>query len=215
MRDGDAPQAVFTDDVTETGSPMRRRFPLLAALSLSAILAGPASAACLPPTSAVFSGFGDANLYFRAPGGSFEKTTSWKLTGGAATVAGNETFFVGGAKESRALSLPAGSTATSPPFCVDPSAPYMRMFVRNTGSATSRLALDVVYTSPTLVVTATVARLSGTGSWAPTPATPYYANFFAALAPTGTLDISFRLRPLDTLGGWTVDDIYVDPYRRR
>src|SRR5436305_7253622 len=66
-----------------------------------------------------FAGFGDSASYTPVPGGSFESgSADWTLSGGAKVVTGNETYKVGGAGDSRSLSLPAGATATSPAICV-------------------------------------------------------------------------------------------------
>ena len=61
----------------------------------------------------------DNSNYVLAPGGTFEGAMDgWKLTGGAKVVAGSEPFAAHGAGEKNALSLPSGSSATTPPICV-------------------------------------------------------------------------------------------------
>ena len=62
-----------------------------------------------------FASWGDSSSYTLIPGGNFEAGAfPWALTGGAKVLAGNETYHVGGPADSQSLSLPAGSSATSP-----------------------------------------------------------------------------------------------------
>src|SRR5437764_3907121 len=65
-----------------------------------------------------FAPWGDYSSYTPVPGGSFEQgTVGWLLSGGAAIATGNESFHVGGARDSHSLALPTGSSATSPASC--------------------------------------------------------------------------------------------------
>jgi hypothetical protein len=181
------------------------------------VLPGAVQAACLPPVAPVFSPFGDAGLYFPVANSGFEAgSASWALTGGAAVVAGDATPFIGASTDSRSLSLPAGSTATTASFCVDPTAPTMRFMVRNSANVSSRLALDVLFTrTDGKAAAAQVATFKAASAWAPAPVTLYYGNLLALLPNSGgTATISFRFRPLDTTGAWSIDDVYVDPHKR-
>ena len=195
-----------------------RRMSVAAASAVALFaLPGAVHAACLPPVSPVFSTFGDAGLYFPVANSGFEAgSTSWALTGGAAVVAGDATPFIGASTDSHSLSLPAGSSATSAGFCVDPTAPTMRFMVRNTANVSSKLALDVFFTTVTgKTAAAQVATFKAASAWAPAPVTVYYANLLALLPTSGgTTTISFRFRPLDSTGAWSVDDVYVDPHKR-
>lgn len=204
--------------------------PRLAALAAVALLAiAPAAhagstpsissaTACPPPSTVVFSAWGDPNPYFLVAGGDFEASpSSWTLTGGAATQAGNETFYVHGAKDARSLSLPSGATATSTPFCVSATIPSMRMFVRNAGATASRLGLDVIYTKTDGTKgSVQVASFAGTATWTLTPSTAYYSTLVGIVPTTasGTSMVWFRFRPLDATGAWSIDDVYVDPYKK-
>lgn len=204
---------------------MRRTSSLLVAVALTATAAqtatagnrNAAKASCMPVATALFGAFGDTGLYFLAPGGSFEPgSPAWTITGQAAVVAGSETFAIGGAGVA-SLSLPPGSAATSPPFCVTADAPTMRFFVRNAGGPASRLAVDVLFqrAKPKGATGALqVATVSGTTDWGPTPIVIFLANLLALTSPDGTTSIAFRLRPLDAVGAWQVDDVYVDPFKR-
>src|SRR5438067_13310079 len=129
---------------------IRARAALSAAISALALVAfaAPAQAnllSILPGScgsqqeSQIFSRWGDNNNYFLLTGGSFEGAQSWVRSGGAGSVAGNESFYVHGSADQNSLSLPAGSSATSPAVCTSIYNPTLRLFVRNTGSSTSRL----------------------------------------------------------------------------
>jgi hypothetical protein len=54
-----------------------------------------------------------------------------------------------------------------------------------------------------------LASLLGSAEWAPSPATLVLVNAASALEPQ---QVSFRFAPAGTLGRWTIDDVYVDPY---
>ncbi len=115
---------------------------LLAAIAPSAHagLLSLAPGACGQQISQPFAQVGDDNEYALVPGGSFEAgSPSWLLIGGAHVVTG------GAYAGSRSLSLPAGSSATSPPACTGIDHPSARLFVRNTGSTTSRLNVWATY----------------------------------------------------------------------
>ena len=78
---------------------------------------------CPGTSSTAFAQWGDQDQYTLAPNGDFEAAnfataSGWTLTGGAAQVAGNESFGVHAKTDSHSLSLPAGATATTPSICV-------------------------------------------------------------------------------------------------
>ena len=92
--------------------------------------------------------FKDRRDYFVAPAGDFEDPSlpGWRLTGGAGVTRGNSPHAVIGDGHASSLSLPAGSSATSPEFCVDLSYPTFRFFVTQFERDTdSDLAVDVIY----------------------------------------------------------------------
>jgi hypothetical protein len=170
--------------------------------------------ACGQVESQPFAQFGDSNTYVPVPGGSFEPgSPSWFLTGGAHVVTGNESFGAG----SHSLSLPAGSSATSPAACTGLDHPSARVFVRNTGSSSSRLR---VYATYRLVLgipyTISLGELSASSSWQ--PSTPLNMGLLNNVLGSVTLSqstISFTFVPADDSGNWSIDDLYLDPYCRR
>jgi hypothetical protein len=196
----------------------------LSALSLGALVAPAANAnllSILPgscgnqPESQPFAQFGDKANYTLVPGGNFEPGNPvWALTGAAHVASGSETYHVGGSADSQSLSLPAGSSATSPASCTDIYHPTVRLFVRNTGAPTSRLTVQAIY--PTLLGTGitTLGHVAGTSTWAPTAADSLFLNNLLATLSLNQTSIAFRFVPADSTGNWSIDDVYLDPYAR-
>jgi hypothetical protein len=158
----------------------------------------------------------DPLSYELVPGGSFEGgATGWSLSGGAKVVSGNETFYVHGAGESRSLSLPRGSVATSPVMCTRIDKPVMRFFTKSSGGllSLSTLAVDVLFELRSGQVAALPVGVALPSTrWQPTLPLPVLASLLPLL-PNEETPIRFRFRPL---GGasWTIDDVYLDPGRR-
>jgi hypothetical protein len=168
------------------------------------------------PESQPFTQWGDYNEYTPVPGGSFESgSVPWLLSGGAGTVAGNETFYVRSPTDSRSLALPAGSSATSPASCTDIYHPTLRLFVRNTGSSRSHLTVDALY--PGLlgsVQSSQIGSLTGSGSWEPTPQLSLLLDNLLGTLSLDQTAIAFRFAPAGSLGNWRIDDVYLDPFAR-
>ncbi len=187
---------------------------LLAAVAPSAHagLLSLAPGACGQQLSQPFAQFGDANEYALMPGGSFEAgSPSWRLLGGAHVVTGDA---YDGASS---LSLPSGSVAMSPGACTGVDHPSARMFVRNTGSSSSRLNVWATYTPILGLVPDTVylGTVSGSASWG--PSNPIEMGLLTNLV--GSVDltqttISFTFAPADRTGDWQIDDVYLDPHCR-
>ena len=159
-----------------------------------------------------FTPWADAGSYYMVPSGGFEPPLqAWSLSGGASIVTGNESYFVNSKKDSHALSLPAGSSATSPSVCVSLYSPDMRVFVRNTG-ASSTLQVSLNYTDANgNSRTASIASLGGGSSWSLSP----YVLFLWQILPVVGLDnqtwVSFTFA--SSGGNWQIDDFYVDPIK--
>jgi hypothetical protein len=188
-------------------SAHRRRLGIAVAILTAVALAGPAEASAEPcaPAQAdqTFLPWLDVANYVSAPEGDLESAGSWDLDGGAAVVAGNEPFQVGGADDASSLRLPAGGSATTSPMCVGLEHPTLRFFAK--GPLLGTLKVDAVLDGHALPVGVVV----GGGRWAPSLPLPIVLNTLSLLEQT---DVSFRFTPL--LGSsWSVDDVYVDPYR--
>lgn len=149
-------------------------------------------------------------------GGLEEGALGWRVTGGASVVDGNEPYHVHGAADSHALSLPSGSSATTPPICVGVDAPVARLFVVNSGSLLSTLQVDLIYRNAVGVTTSSpLTELTGSSTWKPTVQIALLANVTSLqVAADGTTNIALRFRPQGaTSSGWRLDDVYVDPFK--
>jgi hypothetical protein len=163
-----------------------------------------------------FARWGDNNSYTLVPGGTFEAGgLPWMLASGAKVAAGNESYYVNASSDHNSLSLPSGSSATSLAVCTSIYHPTLRLFVNNTGLASSRLRVEALY--PGLLGGVQVARLGelgGTSTWQPSPELQLtVTNLLATLSPSQTA-IAYRFTPEGTGGQWRIDDVYVDPRMR-
>jgi len=182
---------------------------ILGALTILA-LPRPAHAAGCPeqPLDRVFLPWLDVAWYTQAPNGGFESGGSgWSLERGASVVDGNEPYSVGGSGDASSLALPPGGSATSAPMCVGIEHPTLRFFARNTGDPTSLLTVSVVRGDLALPVGLITAR----SRWAPTPVVPVVLNLLSLF---GDQQVAFRFTAADGRGEWTIDDVYVDPYKK-
>ena len=163
-------------------------------------------------TDRVFARWLDPSNYTLVPGGTFEGSLSgWKLTGGAKVVSGNEPFNVNGQGQKLALSLPSGSSATTPPTCMAVLDPTLRYFAANDGGLLSLLTVQILYYPPTGGVVALPLGLNiGGKSWAPSLPTIVAANLLGALNG-GEAQVAFRFTPTGLGAKWRIDDVYVDP----
>ena len=197
---------------------------LVAVAALVIALGAPASAsaddlvgACPSSTyEQPFAPWLDFASYVPVPNGGLESgADGWSLDGGAAVVAENESFDVGGPQDTSSLSLPSGSTATTSSMCVDAWSPDLRFFARNTGFLLSTLKVEVLYTDAFGQSHALPVALLVAGSkWQPTLPVPFLANLAAPpLLTDGTTSVAFRFTPLGSWSGWKIDDVYVDPFK--
>jgi hypothetical protein len=197
----------------------RMAFAACTTFAATAALAAPAHAGVLtrsatdcsdPVLSQPFKPWLDSNQYKLVDGGTFEDgTEGWTLSGGAGVVAGNASQHVSGADDAKSLSLPAGSSATSPPVCVGLNEPTMRYFARKNSGLLSALTVSVqVQLQLGVWVTLPIGVDLG-GSWHPSLPSVVVANLLPLLPPDMTA-VRFKFAPL--LGGsWQIDDVYVDP----
>jgi hypothetical protein len=161
-----------------------------------------------------FAPWGDYSKYTPVAGGNFEAGgVPWVLTGGAHTVTGNESYDVSGAG-SQSLALPAGSSALSPASCTNIYHPTVRLFVRNTGAATSRLNVEAVYPTLLGIATTKIGEISGSSQWQPSPAMSLLVSNLLSTVSLNATTVAFRFVPADNTGNWSIDDVYIDPYQR-
>jgi hypothetical protein len=156
-----------------------------------------------------FAGWGDQNYYDLAPGGDFESgLAGWSASGGAELTAGSEPYAVTGSLGSYAMYLPSGASVQSPYFCVDPSDPTFRFFVRNE-SASADVNVSIVFKSVLgVTVVLPVGSASAAASWAPSPTMATESGLFGALNG-GTEAVALRFTASG--GPSEIDDVLVDP----
>jgi hypothetical protein len=182
----------------------------MSTLAAGLLLAAPAAQADVVDLSACnsnalsqpFLPWADPSSYELAPGGAFSDS-SWTLSGRAGLVSGGEPWAVTGTPSSSSLSLPAGSSATSPLTCVNAAYPTVRYFVGGSGL----LAVSMVYNGVAIPAGVAVAG----GGWAPSPVAVTASAVTGALNG-GTANVSLRFTSL--LGSPKVSDAFIDPYGR-
>ena len=209
--------------MTTTTRMLRRVVPGMLAVLAMAAMPGAASADLLGsaldscPARTVerpFARWLDYTNYTRVSGGTFEGSLAgWTLAGGAKVVSGSEPFGVSGAGK-LALSLPSGSSATTPPMCVAVLDATMRYFAANDGGLTSLLRVDMLYrASNGSVVPLPLGVNVGGKSWAPSLPAVVGANLLGVLSG-GQATVQFRFSPVGLGAKWRIDDVYVDPFLR-
>jgi hypothetical protein len=205
---------------------MRRSLQALLVVGVVALFgAGPASAglglACPDVTTKPFAPWSDYAKYAFAPNGGFESgATGWTLTGGAKVVSGNESFFAHGSRERYSLSLPPGSTAKSAPMCVSVLNGKMRFFAANSGAASARLKVQVLYNGGVgsllgslggLLGLSEVGYVNSGAAWQPSPA----IGMLGGTLPLLTSSVQFRFSAPYDGGAFRIDDVYLDPFLSR
>lgn len=196
---------------------------VLATVAVVAMVGAGVAVAKAPPGDCGWSGmtqpfasaFGDTGSYFLVPGASFEGDMSgWSLNGVAAVVGGNESYYVNSATDSQSLSIPNGSSATTPAVCVTVDSPTMRVFVVNTGTKDSKLEVDLNFTDDHgNAKTQKLKDLPGGSSWTLTNPIKFLGPINSVLDHDGKTTVSFTFRPKDNKGSWQIDDEYVDPMK--
>ena len=164
-------------------------------------------------TSRVFLPWLDLASYQAAPDGGFEAgAKGWTLSG-AATVPGNESHYVGGRADDTALRIPSGGSATSPVFCVGLEHPTARLFAkRSGGTLLSTLRVDVQFEDALGAQhSLPIGLVVSGGNWAPSLPMLMVANLLPLL-PGDHTPVTLRFVPQGA-GTWTIDDLYVDPYK--
>jgi hypothetical protein len=182
---------------------------LLAAPLPAAVSGSSAGCATTATVSQPFAQWGDGNYYDLVPGGDFEGSLAgWTLTGGAGTVAGSEPYGATGVVGARSLYLPAGASAQSPYFCVDPSDPTFRFFAKNDGLI-SNISVAVVYQGPLGPIALPVGVVALSGSWEPSAQMLTNSALASALNGAGTAEVALRFTAVG--GPSQIDDVFVDP----
>jgi hypothetical protein len=160
----------------------------------------------------VFAPWGDPNYYYLAPNGGFEAGSyGWSLSGGASVVYGNNPFFPDGF---HSLSLPSGSSATSPTLCLGPNDLGLRMFVSDLNGGDSGLRVRVLwYGLLNQVLGASDYAVFDPGAgWAPSSIVSSGGGINIVLPILGSTSARVQITPLGSGSNWRVDDLFVDPW---
>ena len=154
----------------------------------------------------------DVADYLLAPDGDLEAGGStWQLEDGAQVVEGNSPFQVGGPDDHQALELPAGATATTAPMCIGEEHKTMRFFGTSTGHGA--LKVEALYAQANgNQKSVTLGAVRGDDTWAPSEILPMRVNELAD--EENALSVSLRFTARGN-GAWTVDDVYVDPFKMK
>lgn len=188
---------------------------MMAALAALAFTAAGAAACSYSGAEQVFRPWGDQHSYVLAPDGGFEAGGSgWTLAGGAAATVGNEAFFLNDPSDSKALSLPSGSSAVSPPICMSLDTPIFRLLARNSGNTSAGLKVEAVYPLLGLIRTKTVSTVYGGPNWAPSQQMSTVLTLSTIVGTLVPSAVQIRITPVGSGGNWQVDDLYVDPFAR-
>ena len=180
---------------------------------LSGVLPGVVSpsdtpSACDTTVSQPFVPWGDSNYYVLAPGGAFEsRDPAWKLNGGARVVRGNESFYVHGRSDAQSLSLPDGSTATSPPMCFAPGDWHFRFFLAGSGSVRVKVVVESLLG---VVSTLDGGTVKAGSTWKPSPEVEVLLSNVCGILATDS--VSLRLTPVAG-SNLRIDDVYLDPWK--
>ena len=190
---------------------------LAAAFIVVGAFAASAQACSYTGAKQVFKPWGDQHEYVLAPNGGFESGASgWSLAGGAGLVAENEAFHLNAAGDSTSLSLPAGSSAVSPPLCMSIDTPLFRLLARNSGNPSSTLRVEAIYNVLGLgLLHTTVSNSVSAGQeWVPTQGMSPFLGLSTVLGTLVPTYIQVRITPIGPDGVWQVDDLFVDPFSR-
>jgi hypothetical protein len=112
--------------------------------------------------------------------------------------------------------MPTASTVVSPTVCVAMGENTIRMFVKNSGVASSDLHIQAFVQNPlTGLVLSTGFDINGTAGktgWSPTSRLPI-PNLLGGVLGTQNLTLVFTTtgRPAT----WNIDDVFVDPFKSR
>ena len=210
--------------MTSVPRPLRRVAALLVAAAAAAAISAPAASAGVLVQSATgcdnpaleqpFLRWIDPASYVLAPDGGVENgADGWSLSG-ASVVSGNEGYYVRDASDSKSLSLPSGSSATSPAQCVGLGHPTLRFFAKRTsGNPFGSVKVEVLFEDAGgNAHSLTIGNTGAGSSFAPTVQMAIVANLLPLL-PNEQTAVAFRFTPQ---GGanFQIDDVYVDPWKR-
>jgi hypothetical protein len=163
------------------------------------------TASCGYQATPLFSAWNDQALYAAVQGSSFESGASGWSWGNKANVISGDSSPLLGIQGSHAVEIPGSGTAKSPWICVDSTTPSIRFAVRRVAGTGG---LTVTATLSGSKVVTTVARVTGTSAWQPSPVV-----VLPGWGLTGSLKAQF-LFVADPGTVYRIDDVYIDPLKR-
>jgi hypothetical protein len=169
---------------------------------------------CNESSSQLFAAWGDTRSYYVAPNGGFENgSTGWALGGGAAVVSGNEPFAATG---THSLSLPSGSSATSPVVCIGPQDVVIRMFGSDAAGTDSGLRVRVLWYGllNRILGSTDINTFAPGGAWAPTATVNSKGGGNVLIPLLGSTSARIEVTAVGSGSAWQIDDVSVDPYCR-
>ena len=92
-------------------------------------------------------------------------------------------------------------------MCVTLAHPTMRFFLRNGGGLLGTLKVDVVMSNGLTLPVGVITGLLGDSDWDPSPPLLVVGNLLDD-------EVAFRFTATGLGGTWTIDDVYVDPYKK-
>jgi hypothetical protein len=107
----------------------------------------------------------------------------------------------------RTVHLRAGESTTTPPVCVSLQHPTMRFFLRNRGGLLGVLKVDVVTSNGLTLPVGLIPGLLGDDDRSPSPPLLVVGNLLDD-------EVSFRFTATGLGGSWTIEEVYVDPYKK-
>jgi hypothetical protein len=212
-----APAARAADDIPPaTNSPIQADGQVLADTVHPETTAEGEATCAAPELFNPLTAFKDQRSYFVAPEGDFEnpQLPGWQLEGGANVSDGGSAYSVLGVDHTMSLTLPPGSTATSPEMCVDLNYPSFRFFVTQLEADTdAELAVDVIY--PALaknnVREARKFKLKAKQGWELSDDVKLEPQRLGKQSGWRKVAVRFRVKPGKKAATYKVDDLLVDP----
>ncbi len=177
-----------------------------AGASAQASIAMDTSWCSAPGLTQPFLGYGDNSWYAPAPGQSFDSFdgTGWSLSGGASL----QTTTLDDGSTGQVLDLPGGSTAISPPMCVDSSYPNARAMMQPI-VGTGAVFFYVSYGGGNAFQNTGQIHPQGQG-WSPSGKVNTHAN-----SQNGWQVVRFALTSTGNHNEAQLYNLFIDPYSKR
>jgi hypothetical protein len=181
-----------------------------------ATTAGVVSASSCPTrsTTTPFTRWGDSNHYFVVPGATFEGSHGWTFFGGISVVSDQEPWKINGSSHSKALHLPAYTTAMAPNMCIASNEDSLRLFYKDPGVSGARLLVKIEAWNTAGINGRVVKEYrigSGGAGWKLSPRFALPNNRDSK----GEQMVTITITPVDTAASWRIDDVMLDPWIAR